>query len=55
MQLATQLSAADIDFALAEIRQPMIRQLQRIGLLKVVPEDKVFRTLDEAVDALSDG
>ena len=54
-QLATQLRAADIDFALAEIRQPMIRQLQRIGLLKVVPEDKVFRTVDEAVDALSDG
>ena len=54
-QLVTQLRAADIDFALADIRQPMIRQLQRTGLLKVVREDKVFRTVDEAVVALSDG
>ena len=51
-QLVTQLRAADIDFALAEIRQPMIGRLQRIGLLKVVREDKVFRTVDEAVVAL---
>ena len=54
-QLVTQLRAADIDFALADIRQPMIRQLQRTGLLKVVREDKVFRTVDEAVVTLSDG
>lgn len=54
-QLVTQLRAADIAFALADIRQPMIRQLQRTGLLKVVREDKVFRTVDEAVVALSDG
>ena len=33
----------------------MIGRLQRIGLLKVVREDKVFRTVDEAVVALSDG
>jgi MFS superfamily sulfate permease-like transporter len=54
-QLVTQLRAADIAFALADIRQPMIRQLQRTGLLKVVREDKVFRTVDEAVVALGDG
>jgi SulP family sulfate permease len=54
-QLVTQLRAADIDFALADIRQPMIRRLQRTGLLKVVRESKVFPTVDEAVDALIDG
>jgi high affinity sulfate transporter 1 len=49
------LQSAGIDFALADVRQPVLRSARRSGLLKTIGEDRVFHTVDEAVAALGPG
>ena len=52
-ELVVALRDADIDLALADVRQPIVEMARRSGLLAAIGEDKVFRTIDEAVDALA--
>jgi high affinity sulfate transporter 1 len=52
-QLATTLHSAGIDFALADLRRPVIETARRTGLIDTVGEDRIFRTVDEAVQALA--
>ena len=42
-----------VDLALAEVRLPVLEMARRSGLLDAVGEAHVFRTIAEAVDALS--
>jgi sulfate permease, SulP family len=52
-QLATTLRTAGVDLALADLRQPVIEMARRTGLLETLGEDRIFRTLGDAVEALS--
>jgi MFS superfamily sulfate permease-like transporter len=52
-QLTATLHAAGIDFALADLRQPVIETARRTGLLETVGEDRIFHTVGEAVQSLS--
>ena len=54
-ELVTELRSAGIDFALAEVRAPAVEHARRAGLLGDLGEDRVFHTIDEAVDALAVG
>jgi hypothetical protein len=51
-QLITTLRSAGIDFALADLRQPVLEMARRTGLLETLGGDRVFHTIDEAVQAL---
>jgi hypothetical protein len=51
--LVTELHAAGIDVAFAEVRLPVLETARRSGLLEAVGEDRVFHTIQEAVLALS--
>jgi SulP family sulfate permease len=51
--LNTTLRNVGIDFALADVRQPVVEMARRSGLLAVLGEDRVFRSVDEAVEALA--
>ena len=44
--------SAGIDFALAEVRQPVIETARRTGLLATIGEDHTYLTIDEAVRSL---
>ena len=50
-QLRGALEAAGIDLILADLRQPVIRRLQRTGLTAALREDRIFPTIDEGVEA----
>ena len=52
-QLVATLRSAGVDFALADVRMPVIEMAGRSGLLDTLGEDRVFDTVDEAVRALS--
>jgi high affinity sulfate transporter 1 len=52
-QLITTLRSAGIDFALADLRQPVIDMARRTGLLETLGESRIFHTIDEAVQTLS--
>jgi SulP family sulfate permease len=52
-QLATSLHTAQIDVALADLRQPVVAMAARTGLLMAVGEDRIFHTVDEAVQSLT--
>jgi SulP family sulfate permease len=52
-QLARTLHAAQIDVALADLRQPVVAMAARTGLLVAVGDDRVFHTVDEAVQSLT--
>lgn len=54
-QLVATLRSAGIDFALADVRQPVIEMARRSGLLAALGENRIFHTADEAVDALTAG
>ena len=54
-ELITVLRSAEIDFALAELRKPAREAAARGGVLETLGEDRVFHTIDEAVDALVRG
>jgi sulfate permease, SulP family len=51
-ELVAELRSAGIDFALAEVRAPAIEHARRAGVLGDIGEDRVFHTIDEAVDTL---
>lgn len=52
MTLVATMRSAGIDVALAEVRQPVINMAKRVGLLEHLGEDRIFHTIDEAVEAL---
>jgi len=52
-QLIATLHSAGIDFALADVRQPVLEMIRRAGLLDTLGEDRIFHTIDEAVQTLS--
>jgi MFS superfamily sulfate permease-like transporter len=52
-QLTTTLRTAGVDLALADLRQPVIEMARRTGLLKTLGEDRIFRTLGDAIEVLS--
>ena len=51
-ELVRTMRSARIDVALAEVRQPVIRMARRSGLAKDVGDDRIFHTIDGAVEAL---
>jgi sulfate permease, SulP family len=51
-QLVTELHGAGVDVALAEVRLPVRDMARRSGLLEALGEDRIFHTIQEAVDAL---
>jgi MFS superfamily sulfate permease-like transporter len=52
-RLVDELHAAGIEFALADVHMPVVRMARRAGLLDELGEDRIFHTVDEAVQALS--
>ena len=52
IELVTTLRSAGVDFALAGVRTPVIQSARRSGVLAAIGENHVFRTIDQAVDAL---
>jgi sulfate permease, SulP family len=52
-ELARTLRTADIQLALAEVRQPVIATAHRTGLLATIGEAQIYLTIDQAVHALS--
>ena len=51
--LADSLRAAGIELALADVRLPVLEMARRSGLMARIGEDRIFHTIDEAVDALA--
>ena len=52
IELVTTLKSAGVGFALAGVRTPVIENARRSGVLAAIGEDRIFRTIDEAVHAL---
>ena len=52
IELVTELHAAGIDIALAEVRLPVVATARRAGLLTALGDNRVFHTIQEAVEAL---
>jgi high affinity sulfate transporter 1 len=50
-ELVAALRSAGVDFAAAEVRQPVVAAARRLGLLDRIGADHVFHTIDEAVRA----
>jgi hypothetical protein len=46
------MHSARVDVALADVRQPVIRMARRSGLARGLGEDRIFHTIDEAIQAL---
>jgi MFS superfamily sulfate permease-like transporter len=51
-ELVRSLHAAGIDFAIAAIRDPVIARARLTGLLAEIGEDRVFHTVEQAVEAV---
>jgi sulfate permease, SulP family len=51
-QLVGSLRSAGIELALADVRHPVIELAARTGLLELLGRDKIFHTVEEAVEAL---
>jgi sulfate permease, SulP family len=51
-QLVSTLHSANIDFALADVRLPVIEMARRTGLLETLGEDRVFASIEQAVRSL---
>jgi SulP family sulfate permease len=51
--LVSTMHSAGIDVALADVRQPVVRMARRSGLAKRLGDDRIFHTIDEAVQALA--
>jgi high affinity sulfate transporter 1 len=51
-QLIAALRPADITLALADVRLPVLEMARRTGVLDELGEERVFRTVDQAIDAL---
>jgi SulP family sulfate permease len=54
-QLVTSLHAANVDFALAKVRTPVVDAARRMGLLAAIREDHLFHTIDQAVEEVTGG
>lgn len=52
-QLVADLHSAGVDLALADVHAPVLRMARRSGLLDQLSEDRVFHSVDEAVEALT--
>src|SRR4051812_29982412 len=52
VQLAMTLQEAGIDLVLADVRVPVVERAARTGLLDALGDDRVFSTIDAAVQAL---
>jgi citrate lyase gamma subunit len=46
------LRSAGIQVAVADVRQPVLEMARRSGLADQLGENRIFRTIDEAVRAL---
>jgi sulfate permease, SulP family len=53
-ELVDTLRSAGIALWLADLRGPVLDRARRRGLLRTVGEDQVFRTVEEAIDAVQD-
>ena len=51
-QLIAALRSAEIDLALADVRLPVLEMARRTGVLAELGEDRVFGTVDQAIEAL---
>jgi sulfate permease, SulP family len=51
-ELVKTLRSGGVDFALAEVRQKVIEIARRTGVLEAIGENRLFHTIDEAIDAL---
>ena len=51
-ELVNELRGAGVDIALAEVRHPVREMALRSGLLQAIGEDRIFHTIQEAVEAL---
>jgi sulfate permease, SulP family len=51
-ELVKTLRSANVDFGLAEVRQPAVESIRRSGVLERLGDDHLFHTIDEAVRAL---
>jgi high affinity sulfate transporter 1 len=51
-QLIAALRSADITLALADVRLPVLEMARRTGVLDELGEERVFRIVDQAIDAL---
>jgi SulP family sulfate permease len=51
-QLISALRSAGIALALADVRLPVLEMARRTGVLDELGEERVFRTVDQAIDAL---
>jgi hypothetical protein len=49
------LHGAGIDFALTDLREPVVEMLRRSGLIHTIGADRIYHTIDEAVRALGPG
>jgi high affinity sulfate transporter 1 len=54
-QLVHSLRGVGVGFALAEVRQPVVEMMRRTSLLAKVGENRIYRTIDEAVRSLGGG
>jgi sulfate permease, SulP family len=52
-ELITTLRSAGIDFALADVRLPVVAMARRSRLLGIIGEERIFHTVEEAVEALT--
>jgi sulfate permease, SulP family len=52
-QLVNALRAAGVEFALADVRQPVSRQMKRSSLLAKIGDDRTYLTIDEAIRSLA--
>jgi hypothetical protein len=42
-----------IDFALADPRQAVVRRMKRAGLLETIGEDRIYVTVEKAIQSLA--
>lgn len=50
--LVRTMRSAGVEVALADVRQPVIDMAERVGLVEQLGENRIFHTVDEAVQAL---
>jgi MFS superfamily sulfate permease-like transporter len=50
--LVVDLHAAGVDFAIAEVRHPVREMARRSTLLEALGEDRIFHSIQDAVEAL---
>jgi MFS superfamily sulfate permease-like transporter len=52
-ELVASLDAAGVDFAVADVRAPVIERARRTGLLASIGEDRVFHTIGQALEQVA--